>query len=265
VAASAAAAFGGQGSRGNGAAMRVVPLGAYRPDRPRLAAQEAIRSTEVTHAHPEGVAGAVLVAVAAAHAAAARLNGTRPPAAAPLDRLRPYLIDGPVQRGVARAKRLIGRSVDEAACEPGNGSRVTAQDLAGSPLKTPCRSRCGPPRPYLADYPAAVTACVQAGGDVDTTAAIVGGIVAAYTGIGDRPDTAGVPPAWIQGREPLPGWATRGDGDGAGPDPRFQSGARGATRTAQQHRIASPAEAVRPEPPAAPAVPSWFVGYAAAP
>ena len=79
----AAAAFGGQGSCGNGAAMRVAPLGAYHPDRPNVAAEHAIRSAEVTHAHPEGIAGAVLVAVAAAHAAAARLGGARPSARRP--------------------------------------------------------------------------------------------------------------------------------------------------------------------------------------
>jgi ADP-ribosylglycohydrolase len=89
----AAAAFGGQGSCGNGATTRVAPLGAYHPQRPTVAAEEAIESAEVTHAHPEGVAGAVPVAVAAAHAAA-RLDGTPPPAAMILDRLRSYLIEG---------------------------------------------------------------------------------------------------------------------------------------------------------------------------
>lgn len=53
----AAAAFGGQGPRGNGAAMRVAPLRAYHADRPAAVAEEAIKSAEVTHAHPEGVAG----------------------------------------------------------------------------------------------------------------------------------------------------------------------------------------------------------------
>lgn len=201
----AAAAFGGQGSCGNGAAMRVAPLGAYHPDRPKFAAEEAIKSAEVTHAHPEGVAGAVLVAVAAAHAAAARLDGTRPPAAVVLDRLRPYLIEGALQRGMTRAVRLVGRSVDEAAYELGNGSRVTAPDTVPFALWTAAA--------YLDDYPAAITACVRAGGDVDTTAAIVGGIVAAYTGIGNRPGTTGVPPAWIEAREPLPAWATSAHSD----------------------------------------------------
>jgi ADP-ribosylglycohydrolase len=36
------------------------------------------------------------------------------------------------------------------------------------------------------------------GGDIDTTAAITGGIVAAHTG------ADGIPPAWREAREPLP-------------------------------------------------------------
>jgi ADP-ribosylglycohydrolase len=203
----AGAAFGGQGSCGNGAAMRVAPVGAYHPDRPRTAAEQAIRSAEVTHTHPEGILGAVLVAVTASLAAAARLDGTRPPPAAILDRLGPYLIDGAIHRGLDRARRLIGRSVDEAAYELGNGSRVTAQDTVPLTLWIAAT--------YLHDYPAAITACVQAGGDVDTTAAVVGGIVAAYTGIGDRTGTTGIPAAWITNREPLPDWATRAPGDQA--------------------------------------------------
>jgi hypothetical protein len=48
---------------------------------------------------------------------------------------------------------------------------------------------------------------VHAGGDVDTSAAIVGDIVAASTG--NRAGTTGIPPAWVKAREPLPAWATR--------------------------------------------------------
>ena len=88
---------------------------------------------------------------------------------------------------MTRAIRLTGRSVAEAAYELGNGSRVTASHTVPFALWTAAT--------YLEDYPAAVTACVQAGGDVDTTAAIVGGIVAAYTGLGNRPGVTGVPPA----------------------------------------------------------------------
>lgn len=201
----AAAAFGGEGSCGNGAAMRVAPLGAYHAGLPDRAARQAIGSAEVTHAHPEGVAGAVLVAVAASQAAADRLDGYRPPARAVLDRLGRYLVPGEVQRGVERATRLLGVTVGEAAYELGNGSRVTAQDTVPFALWNAAT--------HLDDYPAAITACVVAGGDVDTTAAIVGGVVSAYTSVGDRPGATGIPPAWIEAREPLPAWVTRTDRD----------------------------------------------------
>ena len=197
----AGAAFGGEGSCGNGAAMRVAPLGAYHADDARRAAAQALCSAEVTHAHPEGILGAIVVAVAAAHAAAARLAGTRPSPRDFLDALSPYLVEGQVQRGIRRATRLLGGSVTEAAYELGNGSRVTAQDTVPFALWVAATQ--------LANYPAAITACVEAGGDVDTTAAIVGGIVAAYTGIGDRPEIRGVPPAWIHQRERLPAWCDR--------------------------------------------------------
>lgn len=193
-------AFSGEGSCGNGAAMRVAPLGAYHADKPARAAERAIASAEVTHAHPEGILGAVAVAVAAANAALGRFT-SRPEPAAFLDALLPYLVDGYLRRGVSRARRLLGASVAEAAYELGNGSRVTAQDTVPFALWVAAT--------YLHDYPATITACVEAGGDVDTTAAITGGIVAAYTGIGNRPGVVGVPPSWVAAREPLPAWSER--------------------------------------------------------
>jgi ADP-ribosylglycohydrolase len=197
----AAAAFGGEGSCGNGGAMRVAPLGAYHVGRTRAAAEQAARSAATTHAHPEGVAGAVAVAVAACRAAGGRLTGLRPPARQFLDALDPYVTDGQVRRGLALAGRLIGRTVAEAAYDLGNGSRVTAQDTVPFALWVAAT--------FLDDYPAAIQACVEAGGDIDTTGAIVGGVVAAYTGIGNRPDCLGVPPEWIAHREPLPPWSDR--------------------------------------------------------
>ena len=108
----ARAAFGGQGSCGNGAAMRVAPVGAYHPDNLTVVAEQAIRSAEVTHAHPEGIAGAIVVAVAAAYAAAARLQGVRPAPQEFVDALSPFLIDGQVQRGVARARDRAAPATD---------------------------------------------------------------------------------------------------------------------------------------------------------
>ncbi|WP_394813801.1 ADP-ribosylglycohydrolase family protein [Streptomyces litchfieldiae] len=195
----AGAAFGGAGSCGNGAAMRVAPLGARFAREPAVAAEQAARSAEVTHLHPEGVAGAVAVALAAATAAAARLANARPAPEAFLDAVLERLPDGEIRRGIVRARALLGRSAAEAAYELGNGSRVTAQDTVPFTLWLAAT--------HLTDYPAAVTACVVAGGDADTTAAITGGIVAAHTGHGDRPGVRGIPAGWLAAREPLPAWS----------------------------------------------------------
>jgi ADP-ribosylglycohydrolase len=65
--AAAAALFGGQGLFGNGAAMRVAPLGACFADDLGLVVECAARSAEVTHAHPEAIAGTVAVAVASGY------------------------------------------------------------------------------------------------------------------------------------------------------------------------------------------------------
>ncbi len=50
------ALFGGQGSFGNGVAMRVAPLGAYFAGDLPLVVEQAALATEVTYAHPEAVA-----------------------------------------------------------------------------------------------------------------------------------------------------------------------------------------------------------------
>ena len=53
---------------GNGGAMRAAPLGAYFADDLVLCADAARNSALVTHTHPEGVAGTIAVAMAAAMA-----------------------------------------------------------------------------------------------------------------------------------------------------------------------------------------------------
>jgi ADP-ribosylglycohydrolase len=97
-----------------------------------------------------------------------------------------------VRKGLHRARMLSRGTIQEAASQLGNGSRISAQDTVPFALWVADR--------YRDDYPAAVRACVRAGGDMDTTAAIVGGIVATRTG------AAGIPLPWLRAREPLPAW-----------------------------------------------------------
>jgi ADP-ribosylglycohydrolase len=181
------AAFGGEGSMGNGSAMRIAPLGAYFADDLDRVASEAQLSAEVTHAHHEGRAGAVAVAVAAAMAWRLRdQRGEGRLLAAALERTPPgptrdrleYAAEMPPQTPAQEVGRLVG-----------NGSRVTGPDTV--PFTVWVADR------YLHDYTAALWATVSAGGDVDTTCAIVGGIVALATG----PDA--IPVEWLEAREEL--------------------------------------------------------------
>ncbi|MFD8247989.1 ADP-ribosylglycohydrolase family protein [Nocardia sp. NPDC059691] len=195
----AGAVYDNQGSCGNGAAMRVAPLGAFYADDPEKIAAEAARSAQVTHLHPEGVLGAVAVALAAGQAAHARLRGSRPTPADFITGVLDRLDDGETTRLIRRARSLLDASAEEAADELGNGSRVTAQNTVPFTIWVAAT--------HLDDYPAAITTCIAADGDIDTTSAIAGGIVAAHTGTDTHPGPlGGVPRTWLAAREPLPGW-----------------------------------------------------------
>ena len=186
----AAAAFDGQGSSGNGAAMRAAPLGAWHADSIAHAAAQGERAAQVTHAHAEGIAGAVAVTVAASLAAAGRLDGHRPEPEQLLAAAARHVRPGPVQQGLLAAIKIKDR--EQAAYELGSGARAMAQDTVPFALWVAAR--------YLHDYPSAIAACIDAGGDVDTTCAIAGGVVAAHTG------EEGIPARWLATREPLPDW-----------------------------------------------------------
>lgn len=62
----ASGVFDGMGSMGNGGAMRVAPIGAYFADDLDKVLYYAKASAEVTHAHIEGIVGAMAVAAASA-------------------------------------------------------------------------------------------------------------------------------------------------------------------------------------------------------
>ncbi|MFD9291181.1 ADP-ribosylglycohydrolase family protein [Streptomyces sp. NPDC060030] len=169
------------GSLGNGAAMRVAPLGARFHADLGLVVEQAALSAVVTHAHPQGVAGAVAVAVAAALSVRRELT---------LEAVAAHTPGGPVREGVLRAAELpFATEPWKAADLVGNGSRIRADDTVPFALWTAARHRD--------DLEAALWATAEGFGDVDTTCAITGGVVGAATGVG------GVPAEWRARREPL--------------------------------------------------------------
>ncbi|MEO1765082.1 MAG: ADP-ribosylglycohydrolase family protein, partial [Cyanobacteria bacterium J06629_18] len=193
--------FSGQGSYGNGGAMRVAPLGAFFADDMDLVVEQAVKSAEVTHAHPEGIAGTVAVAVAAAFACQFK-KSNKPNKTEFLDLILPYIPESEVASKVRRARNLQDDiSVNSAAAILGNGTKVSAQDTVPFALWSAAQN--------LDNYEEALWLTVSGLGDRDTTCAIrfsvalwaiAGGIVALSAGIENIPDT------WLQAREVLPKW-----------------------------------------------------------
>lgn len=183
--------FSGQGSFGNGAAMRVAPLGAFFADDPDAVVENAHRSAEVTHAHPEGITGAIAVALAAAWAWRLRDVDSLPNRSEFIDLILPHLPDGETSRIIRRARDLSSNApVQTAVGVPGSGFNSTPQDTV--PFVLWCAGES------LTNYAEALWLTATGLGDVDTTCAMVGGIVASYTGV------EGIPNDWHTAREPLP-------------------------------------------------------------
>ena len=185
-----AEAWEGRGSWGNGAAMRVAPLGAYFADDPQRAASEAALSAEVTHAHPEGVAGAVAIAVATALAASEpELRGAKF-----LSTIAEHTPPGLVRDGITNAISLLPLTDPRsAAATLGNGREISAPDTVPFCLWVAAK--------HPDDFADAFWTTASAGGDIDTTCAIVGVITAARLG------TTGIPTEWRERCESLPAWA----------------------------------------------------------
>jgi ADP-ribosylglycohydrolase len=187
----AAAAFGGQGSMGNGGAMRIPPLGAYFADDFTRVRDEAKLSCEVTHTHPEGIAGAIATAIAAA--SAWQLRGEKPEnrVRALFDAVMQFTPESKVRRGISLASQIPPEiPIEDVAKALGNGSLVLASDTV--PYAIWCAAH------NLGNYADAISTAISGGGDCDTNAAIVGGIVACFVG------QEGIPADWRNQRERFP-------------------------------------------------------------
>lgn len=179
--------FFGEGSFGNDAAMHMAPIGAYFADDIGMVIEQARRAAEVTHTHPEGIAGAIAIAAAAACVWDSSAQDL-------IAAVLPHVPAGEVRDGIRRAHDLPVNTTTHAAAEIlGNGSRASVQDTV--PFALWCAGK------NLTNYEEAIWQAASALGDVDTICAMVGGIVVARTGI------TGIPDEWRQHREALPQWA----------------------------------------------------------
>ena len=184
--------FGGQGSFGNGSAMRIAPLAAYfAEDGYAVVAEQAALSAAVTHAHSEGIAGGIAAAVAGAYAWVNRERRSDPTVKSGLfEEVLRHTPPGEVRKGIEHASILdLELSIEATSRLLGNGLRLSCQDTVPFCLWVAARN--------LDDYQTAIVGAIRAAGDIDTNAAIVGGIVALSTGLDS------IPADWRADREEL--------------------------------------------------------------
>jgi poly(ADP-ribose) glycohydrolase ARH3 len=172
----ARSAFGGEGSQGNGAAMRVGPL-AVRYVHDSAALIDAARaSARVTHAHPLAIDAAVTQAIAVR----AALNREQPLAAA-------------VEAATTELKGRLGKATELL------NSRPAPAELAAQLGNSPRGHESVPAAIYAAtaheSVEAAITFAVRCGGDADTIGAMTGAIAGARSG------AAAIPARWLDALE----------------------------------------------------------------
>lgn len=172
--------FGGAGSFGNGAAMRVAPVGLFFRDSPDLY-EQAAASAAVTHAHPLGQDGAAVQAQAVAQAA--KLNPAAPfPRAAFLEGLL-----GCAKTSEIREKLRLLEDLLVSAAPAGEAARALGRSVAvHESLPFALFAFLSHPRAYSD----CLYCAILNGGDRDTLGAMAGAVSGAYLGL------AAVPPAW---------------------------------------------------------------------
>lgn len=165
--------FSGQGSFGNGAAMRIAPVGLFYYNAANL--YEKVRASAiVTHAHPIGVDGAAVLALAIAQAL--KLDPQEP---FPFEHLCQGLIDFARTKEIRNKMKLV-ESLVAAEVPPPEASRHLGRSAAAHesmPFAIFSFLR------YPRSFEACLFCAVLHGGDRDTLGAMACAVSGAYLGL----------------------------------------------------------------------------------
>lgn len=194
------------GSCGNGSAMRVAPLGAYMyknmidhagaEKRKNLLIKAATLQSEVTHCHPEGIAGSIAITILSYIISFDTANNTKFNNTDDYYQLLLEIVPkGQVWDGIKKASELpldtpLGKLIEIL----GNGTHVTCQDTV--PLCVFLTIRALTQYKVEEMYEKVIIEACQCFGDVDTNCAIIGGMI----GIISPP-----PEKWIRYCQPMEG------------------------------------------------------------
>jgi ADP-ribosylglycohydrolase len=177
----------GTDSWGNGGAMRIAPIGFFFYDDGDLLRENALLCTQITHKHPQALAGALAQAMAVGMAARKGIEGEVFDSRAFLDEIVAG-VEGVDSAMAAEIKRI--KDLDR------GGDLEARIKLIASAFPRDV-SALGAVPPALAsflvsdDFEATVVTAINGGGDTDTIGAMAGAIAGAYYGY------SSIPPAWL--------------------------------------------------------------------
>lgn len=161
--------FGGQGSMGNGGAMRASVIGAYFYDDLDQLKTNAELSCEVTHANKEAIEGTKAIGLAAAFVIQEKLGLIQLNQQEFIQKIQSELKDSDIKSKLNKVLYLDGNpSIELLVKTLGNGIKMTAQDTV--PIVLWMLSR------YRNNIEECLWNTVSALGDRDTTCAMAGGI-----------------------------------------------------------------------------------------
>ena len=173
-------------SAGNGAAMRSAIIGVCYGDRPELMLEIVRCSSRITHRDPKAEFGSIAVALAA-YLSSQKISIEPEVYYDHLSKLLPVSATdllALIHQSIDSIKR--GESTPEFAVNMGWQKGVSGYVYQTVPIAIHAWLS------HQQDYPTAIIQVIKCGGDTDTTAAIVGGIVGA--GVGKE----GIPDKWLE-------------------------------------------------------------------
>lgn len=165
--------FEGEGSYGNGAAMRITPLGLFYYQSDEIY-EQAQKSAEVTHTHPVGIDGAAVFAKALASTVALKPQRPFSPQAF-IDMLMAFTRTEEIRDKLEMIPELLGQQVAPEMAVKKLGNGVKASESV--PMALFCFLR------YPHSYLESVLCAITHGGERDTMGIMAGALSGAYLGI----------------------------------------------------------------------------------
>lgn len=183
-------AFDGQGSMGNGAAMRVCPIGAFHFDNLKKVKELSIKSAEITHSNIEAITGAIAIAIGTALTTQMKFDRSILTPIDFIDKILKELPDSDTKSKISKSKSVqYNYHIETVKSILGNGLNMTAQDTV--PFAIWCTAH------NLQNFEEALWKAVSILGDRDTICAIVGGMSIMSS------DDLNIPYSWVNSIESI--------------------------------------------------------------